>query len=284
MHIPRNTPPLISYLSVIMHAFFTTSLLLIFTSAQQAVIDGINAAAAATAPYNFTLGGRDWPGLCSTGRSQSPIDIITAETLTVSDPDFSALNIDIPPHVMPELDFQIYAMWLGNGTLSATFNGQEQQFRLLDVHAHTPAAHLIDGLRYAMEVHFNLVPLFDTDIQEFTLGLMFRDGPRSAFIDGIVNGTDADFSTLSSGPIENYFYYSGSRDVPTPDCVEPTIFVILDEVFTVSVDQLQALENGPNARGFQASNGHGLYREVQPLNGRTVYHRTTAQDSSSFLS
>ena len=267
-----------------MCALFTTSLLLIFTSAQQAMIDGINAAAAATPPYNYSQGGRDWPGLCSTGRSQSPIDIFTAETETVSDPDFSAITISMPPQVMPEVDFQIYPMWLGNGTLTATFNGQEQQFRFLNVHTHTPAEHLIDGLRYAMEVHVNLVPLKGTDIQEFTLALLFRDGPRSAFIDGIVNGTEADFSTLSSGFIENYFYYSGSRDDPTPDCVEPNIFIILDEVFTVSVDQLQALANGPNARGMQASNGHGLYREVQPLNGRTVYHRTTAQDSSSFLS
>ena len=267
-----------------MYALFTTSLLLIAISAQQAIIDGINAAAAATPPYNFTLGGREWTGLCSTGRSQSPIDIFTAETETVSDPDFSAITISMPPLVMPEVDFQIYPMWLGNGTLTATFNGQEQQYMFIEVHAHTPAEHLIDGLRYAMELHFNFFPLFnDTDIVEFTLTLLFRNGPRSAFIDGILNGNEADFSTLSNGPIENYYYYSGSRDVPAPDCMEPNIFVIPDEVFTLSVDQLQTLVNGPNARGMQASNNHGLYRDTQPLNGRTVYHRTTAQDSSSFL-
>jgi carbonic anhydrase len=214
--------------------------------------------------------------------SQSPIDIITADTQVVSDSSFSAVSIDVPPQVMPEIDFGIYSMYESNGTLNAVLDNVTFDLFLTQVNVHIQAGNLIDGVRYPMELHVNFYPRTnDTNLQEFMLLLLFQEGSRSQFIDGLLNGGVADLSTLISSPIEDYFYYSGSRDVPAPDCVEPVLYVIVNQVFSLGADQLQDLMNGPYGRGFAASGGHGLYRETQPLNGRTVYHRVP--ETNSFL-
>ena len=257
-------------------------LLLSSSNAQNAIEDAVNAAAQSTSPFDFTQGGRDWGGLCATGLSQSPIDILTAATQTVSDSSFSAVSIDVPAQVMPELDFQIYPMYIANGTLSVVLDGQAFDLILAEMHVHIPAVHPIDGIRYAMEIHisfFSTTP--DPNLAEFTVVLLFQEGSRSQFIDSLLDGEAADLSSLISSPIEDYFYYSGSRDAPAPDCVEPNLYLIVNQVFSVGVDQLQDLVNGPNGRALAAAGYHGLYREPQPLNGRTVYHRVP--ETQSFL-
>ena len=253
----------------LLHFFLLSS-----SHAQNAVIDGVNAAAQATPPFTFASGGFDWSGLCTTGRSQSPIDLYTSGTVPVSDSSFSPLSLDVPMQVMSEVDFQIYPMYLGNGTLNVVLEGNTLDLELIEVHIHIPAVHLIDGIRYAMEMHVNFYPIaINPTIQEFTLALLFQHGLAHPFIESLLDADLTDFSTLLSTPVQDYFYYSGSRDVPAPDCVEPVLYVIPNQVFEVAVDQLQAVVTGADARALAAAGFHGLYREPQPLNGRTVYHR-----------
>lgn len=258
-----------------MYAFLPFFLLLSSSHAQNSVIDNINAAAEATPPFTFADGGFDWSGLCATGRNQSPIDVYTPDTVPVSDSSFSPLTLDVPVQVMPEVDFQIYPMYLGNnGTLSVVLEGNSWDLTLIEMHIHVPAAHLIDGVRYAMELQASFYPTTgNSDIQEFLLSLLFRNGPRSPFVDSLLTADLADFSSLLSSPVQDYFYYSGSRDTPAPDCVEPVLYVIPNQVFGIGVDQLQAIVSGSHARAIAAAGFHGIYREPQPLNGRTVYHR-----------
>ena len=68
-----------------------------------------------------------------------------------------------------------------------------------------------------------------------------------------------------------------------PDCEESYMYIISAQVLEVSADQLSALASGPYARAIAEAELHGLYRDVQPLNGRLLYHRIPIVESESFL-
>lgn len=269
-----------------MYSLFLPYIYLFLVTAQNPLVDGITSAAAVTAPYDFTLGGRDWTGMCQTGQNQSPIDISTSDTTPVSDPDFSSISVDFPTQVMTEVDFQQkYPLFMANSTLNAVIDGEEIEVLLLELHMHIPAEHLVDGIRYPLELHLVYIPTTPTpSFLEFTLALLFRHGPSSPFFTSLLTNSTVDFSALIPGEIEDYVYYSGSRDVPLPDCVEPESYVIPNEVYTVSAEQIEELSRGPVLNATQASGAHGVYRDVQPLNDRTVYHRVQDLDrDNSFL-
>ena len=100
-----------------MYSFLIFTSLLFLSQAQvnyQAALTTMNQL---IPPYSFAQGGRDWGGLCATGRSQSPIDLLTAQTESVSDPAFSAISFDVPLQVMPVAYLQIFPLYIMNGTL-----------------------------------------------------------------------------------------------------------------------------------------------------------------------
>ena len=250
------------------------SLLFSLAQAQNSVLDYINARLQAQAFFSFAQGGQNWGGLCTSGRSQSPIDIYVPETFSVSDPSFSAISIDIPPQEMTEFDYLIYPLYLANGTLSVVLDGTAYNLMLFELHVHIPAVHPINGLRYALEMHVTFTPSVPIPaFVELTVAFLFQNGPRNPFFDSLLSNDIVDLSSLISTPIEDYFYYSGSRDTPAPDCIENISFVVVPEIFSISVDQLQAIKSGSYARAWASGGYHGVYREPQPLNERTVYHR-----------
>jgi len=183
---------------------------------------------------------------------------------------------------MPVVLLGVYPMYNMNGTLWAVFNGEPVQLYLEEVHYHTPAVHLVNGVRYAAELHATLISL-DATTEEYTLAVLFQEGQRNPFIDSLLNGEEADFYSLLPSPIEDYFYYSGSHEIPEPDCQENMRLAIVNRVLEVSADQIATMESGVGATAVAEAAGHGVYRDVQPLYGRTVYHRVPTV-TNSFLS
>ena len=120
-----------------------------FTQVMQAAVDAYSQT---SPPYSLAQEGQDWGGLCASNQSQTPIDIITAETLSVSDPSFSAIAFDIPLQVMPMMMFGIDHLFPANGTIQTVFNDTSVETSLGEVHIHIPAQHLVDGVRYAAEL------------------------------------------------------------------------------------------------------------------------------------
>lgn len=229
---------------------------------------------------NYALGGLDWGEDCTTGQSQSPIDILTYETFPISDPYFSAVSLDIPPQYMPLQDFWL-PFYSANGTVTAVLNQLPLQQYLSETHFHLPGEHTIDGLRYPLELHASFLPADSSDpVKGTTLAFLFQEGANSPFLDSYLNSAIVDYSLLISNPIEDYFYYSGSREVL---CIEPNLYVIPNQVFEASVDQINALASGPYAAPIAEAEYHGLYRNAQPLDGRIVYHRVSDVETESFL-
>jgi carbonic anhydrase len=74
--------------------------------------------------------------------------------------------------------------------------------------------------------------------------------------------------TLLPSPVEDYFYYMGSREAPTLVSDEGFIIGVVNQIQEISTEQIEQIRTGPQARAFAVAARHGVYRETQPLNGR----------------
>jgi carbonic anhydrase len=265
-----------------MYALLSFLLLLSLTHTQETGTGAVSTDNLTSSTLNYALGGLDWGGDCATGQSQSPIDILTSETFPISDPYFSAVSLDIPPQLMPLQDFWLPYYFATNGTVMAVLNEVPLEQYLGVMHFNLPSAHTIDGLRYPLELHASFFPADSSDpVKGSSLAILFQEGAHSSFLDSYLNSAIVDYSLLIPSPIEDYFYYSGSREIP--DCTEPNLHVIPNQVFEASVDQISAFASGPYAAPFAEAEYHGMYRNTQPLNGRIVYHRVSGVETESFL-
>lgn len=196
---------------------------------------------------------------CSKGKQQSPIDITgyvrgdytpisflyAFEARTVRN-DGKFVHVEYPP---------------GN-----TLSVGERTYRLESAHIHTPSEHLVDGLRYAAELH--LVHADDRgDLA--VVGQLFQLGEPSPAVQAILEVAPVSGDEIGEGFTLNarsfrpdgpfYFRYDGSKT--TPPCEEPVDWFVMRRPKTISPEQvegLQALSGGPNSR------------PVQPMGGRVV--------------
>lgn len=244
------------------------------------------------APFSFATGGREWGGLCATGDSQSPIDIPTVPTnplqpveVPSDSNDFSALTFSADQQPENQFSSGGFLLYPAAGTISATVNGVYFEGALAQFHFHMPGVHLFDGMRYPVEMHLVFNPtLNDTGITSLEVAIRFVEGPSNDFVDSVTNQQSLDLMAVmqGTGVIDDYYFYSGSNDVPVPDCLENVYWVVPSYILTMSPAQVQYYSSR-YVDDLSFANGHGAYREVQPLNGRTIYRVTPGDDAVSFL-
>ena len=235
-------------------------------------------------PWNFAQGGRDWGGTCATGHFQSPVDIVTAETETISDPQFGDVWLNIDPQILT-LDPVEPPIFTGIGTIQAILNSTLFTYTLTQIHFHLPSEQTINGVRYPLEMHLSFRP---SDESNFTavgikVSALFQEGASNSVIDNFLGNDVIDLSLLLPTPVSDYFFYSGGREVPVPDCDEPFYNVIINELYEVGRGQVEALAEGIYAQVIADSGEHGMYKDTQPRNGRSMYHRVPPVQFSSFL-
>ncbi len=194
---------------------------------------------------------------CSAGMAQSPIDI--QDTVAQLD--------DLPSLITGYGLSELHVEASGHGrrltpSATQTLSIGGDAYVLLQLHAHNPSEHTIDGRSYPLEMHFVHV---DSAGGLAVVGVLFQEGGTNEFFQPIVEALrDSNSATLddigrllpSSG---NYFTYAGS--LTTPPCTEDVRWIVLRETLELSNDQISA---------FSADHGT-TNRPVQPLNGRTVH-------------
>lgn len=203
--------------------------------------------------------------LCSTGQAQSPIDITGAQTLNLTDIEFSyspsALNIFNNGHTIQ--------VGYDDGS-TITYN--ELVYTLKQFHFHTPSEHTIDGESFPMEIHF--VHQSDTGALA-VVGVMLREGEadNAAYAPifenlpaekGDPQPTDIAIDANSLLPAGRLFTtYGGS--LTTPPCSQGVRWLVLSEPVELSAAQIEAF--------------HAIFelnaRPVQPLNTRDLLEDAT---------
>ncbi|CAI9760656.1 unnamed protein product [Fraxinus pennsylvanica] len=213
---------------------------------------------------------------CKNGRMQSPIDLPLLKVRFTSQPERTTYK---PFNATLKNKGYISVQWKGDAG-SRFINGTE--YRLQQVHWHTPSEHTINGIRYDMELHM-VHESPDVNVQNRTavVGFLYQIDPTdpchpdpflsmlNASISSVIGKKDAEVhlgvinpNDIQSGSL-SYYRYMGS--LTTPPCTEGVIWTVNTKVKTVSRSQIDLLKEAvlcyaeENARPLQPRNNRDIF-------------------------
>ncbi|GAB1859234.1 Carbonic anhydrase 3 isoform X1 [Camponotus japonicus] len=234
-------------------------------------------------------GPENWPGICTTGKKQSPIDISTKD----------AIKINFGPVNFGRYDMSFYATVKNNGhTVEIKLHGVppyisganlQSAYIFEQMHFHWGAEHTVDGLRGPLELHLvhydkqyaNVSIAAQHENGIVVVSVLFElskhDNPQ---LKSIVKATrEVSYKVGKSTTIQAklipskllpkdraYYYYQGS--LTTPACEESVLWFVLMKRCTVSTAQINVFKRLIGDHGRLTFNN----RPTQELNGRKVYH------------
>lgn len=219
-----------------------------------------------------TCGGGD--PFVEVGRKQTPVDIVTADTVAATLPAIG-FSYRPTPFVVRNTGHDVEVPYGSGSGIDVRGVG----YGLLQLHFHAPSEHRVDGRSSAAEIHLvhrdNLLDLA-------VLGVRVDVGsPVNPAIDKILLSAPTtsgeqvvlpgDFDANDVLP-ERREYYAYSGSLTTPPCSEGVRWFVLKQPVFVSqgaIDHLHEVNrNFANAGGFPNNN-----RPVRPLNGRVILER-----------
>ena len=203
---------------------------------------------------------------CS-GEHQSPVNILDGQTIK-DEGERCSLDFYYSPKTLLnnvrnnghsiQFDFE-----LGD---SLAYN--HVNYNLVQIHFHEPSEHLINGVRYPIEIHL----VHQSQQQDYTVvSVLGIEGEDCETIENMESylplkkGEEKEIhESLDLSSIfpekKSYYFYEGS--LTTPPCTENVQWVIFKDPVKVSLEEVLKLrDNMP----FEN------YRNEQPLNGRKVY-------------
>ena len=210
------------------------------------------------------------PGL-DHGLLQSPINILSNETeagrhsITVNFSD-EINQVDNLGHTV-QLDIKE----------GSTITVDQKTYEFKQIHFHTPAEHLIDGITYPMEMHI-VNKLIGDETEYLVFAFHFKMGKENKFISQFLNlipknedqskeiatGTVKLRNLFGKNPREewnSYYNYKGS--LTTPPYTESVNWFVVKKIFNASSDQIQKINliEGDNARHIQAEYNRTINQE-----------------------
>jgi carbonic anhydrase len=192
----------------------------------------------------------DWK-LCSTGISQSPLDVNS----------LARRDNNLPPLAFGGSASTFKVKNTGNNLkvyVTDPWTLTPTGATLDEFHFHVPAEHLDHGRRHAAELHF----VFKNGAQAYAVAVWIDAGPANAALAKVLALKPAECKTSDTSKAKiwitsllknprHYGTYSGS--LTTPPCSEPVTFLITLDPITASGKQIAALKllASGNARPLQ---------------------------------
>jgi len=201
----------------------------------------------------------DFSTVCSEGKKQSPINIVTKETIPLDGDAVLKLDQDYCAESKVEDNGHSIKVSLEEaGSVTAGC----VDYKLLQFHFHGHSEHTVDGKQYDLVAHL-VHKSSEGDLA--VVGVLFEEGEANPFLDKVIKnvGKNAMLNVAEMLPedTEHYYHYQGS--LTTPPCSEGVQWYVLKQPVTASKEQLAAF------RKYYENN----YRPVQPLNDRKVQAR-----------
>lgn len=220
-----------------------------------------------------TCGAGDDP-FVEVGKKQTPVDIVTADTIPTRLPALS-FSYHPTPYVIENTGHVVEVPYEPGSSLRIA----NDSYDLLQFHFHAPSEHTIDGEHAAAELHLvHRNSLLDLAV----VGVLVQVGhPINHTINDLLLAatTESGEETKLEGMLNarnvlprnrNYYTYSGS--LTTPPCSEGVRWFVLKKPVFVSqaaIDHLhEVISEFENYEGFSDNN-----RPVRPLNGRAILNR-----------
>lgn len=199
---------------------------------------------------------------CSTGKTQSPIDIFDSKTNHKLPPlNFDYRHADIKQIVDNGHSLQF------NFDSNSNLTYNNKTYTLVQFHAHEPAEHTINGIRYPLELHFVHQA---ADHSNLVVAVFVQEGQQNSYFEKLSvfkklakNGsenTDILFNPEHLYP-HNHSYYRYTGSLTTPPCSEPVTWILFRQPITLSKAEIAEI-----AQYLPKNNN----RPVQQLNNRII--------------
>lgn len=239
--------------------------------------------------YSYTAQD-EWPGVCTTGQKQSPINVITSNVQCSA--YLSSLQLSNEYYQPVSGTFKNVGhtvKFYPQSNINAIMTTPVGQYKLAEFHMHWGARqgqgseHLVNGRASELEIHFvhKKVNSADDTASDAYAVLSVRGSVQYVSMSGVFGQLDVtNIRSYGSSPISvsgiylssllpysgDYYYYKGS--LTTPDCNEVVQWFLVKQTIGVPANYLANLrtvrDKGGNLIDFN-------FRKTQALNGRTVY-------------
>ena len=206
---------------------------------------------------------------CAEGREQSPVDIATGSAASGGGTHGELSFMYGRERVHTANTGLFVKVKYHEGRSGLRLGGGECS--LVEIHAHTPSEHTIDGGGFPMEMHLvHQGPAGELAVA----GVLFRLGRANPAVQQFINAVPAragdeirpdqplDLSGLLPSARSHYSYLGS---LTTPPCTEGVRWLVMSEIQEAAREQIDRISA---LTGSQANN-----RPVQPLGTRTVTFR-----------
>ncbi|OMJ87551.1 hypothetical protein SteCoe_10728 [Stentor coeruleus] len=240
--------------------------------------------------WDYKFSGTDWPGLCSTGTKQTPINIDVNSTVRVfsNEPEYSWIHFQMTENPLQANQdaggykfvgtFGEMNMMQGNLPVLST--------NLINFHFHSPSENFINGQQFDLEMHIVMQDK-DQRYNFVVFGVLFRveNNAYNSFINKVIESRENHviitlaeaFNTLQ---IKDYLQFSGS--LTTPPCTENVFWMLDTKIRTISPEQLRFFRSLWSEK-MDYAGGNGNNRLLQPVNDRTITHFIGASISLGYI-
>ena len=229
-----------------------------------------------------------WPGACTSGQKQSPINVITKDVKCNKNLTALKLSDEYFTHISGTFANNGHSVvFTPHSSVNAVMTTPVGQYKLLSLHMHwgpaghsTGSEHLVDNKASDIELHFVHVKLHaqDKDASDYHAVMSVRgriqDMPSETFAKLDVTKVKTYHSKISVSDIHlssllpsnlDYYYYQGS--LTTPSCDQNVQWFLLKKTIGVAAAYVGLLDTVCSRHGKPVGNN---CRKTQPLNGRIV--------------
>ncbi len=202
------------------------------------------------------------------GKYQSPINILTTDSIKGHKARKFTIHFEDKITAVENLGHTVQLDFKSGSRIIT--DGLTYMFK--QMHFHTPAEHLIDGVTYPMELHIVGVNAENSTTPHYlALSILFKMGKESPFINEFLNvipdkngkqlvkaNSIKLHDLLSLGNLGHHYHYKGS--LTTPPYVETVNWFVLKKIFEASPAQIKTINTieGNNARHIEAENNRSV--------------------------
>ncbi|XP_029035129.2 carbonic anhydrase 1 isoform X2 [Osmia bicornis bicornis] len=263
---------------------------------------GLYTATGADWTYSGEHGPEHWPGLCTIGKKQSPINVVTEDAVKTDLGKLKFIRYSFAFSVEVTNNGHSVKIQLDGAPIHLEGANLPNSYILEQMHFHWPAEHTIDENRDVLELHFvhysnkynntSMAAQYDKGIavvatlfelsNEDNMDIMPIIKATELVSKGVgktteLKGTKVIPFLFLPKDHTTYYHYDGS--LTTPGCQESVMWFILSEKLSISEPQLNVFKNVGTENGTLSFN----YRPTQPLEERTVYHHLEGYSAASTL-